>query len=160
MSTGFSPESDWQFDHIGVVVQSLEKGRGVFGPVFGIARWTSPIEDPVNGVRLQFGRDPTGLVYELLVPLDQKSPVQIALQQRKNILNHVAYRIPDLAVAARHMREARCMAIAEAKPAVAFDNRLIQFFVTPIGVVVELIEAPDFSHDFQLSPSPQDQERS
>lgn len=149
MNSDFAPDSAWQFDHLGVVVASLEKGRAAFGPMFGLTQWTDPIDDPVNGVRLQFGRDPAGVVYELLVPLDENSPVYAALKGRKNILNHVAYRVGDLTAAAAQIRTARAMPIAPPNPAIAFGNRPIQFFVTSFGMIVELIEALDFAHDFR-----------
>lgn len=138
----------WHFDHVGVVVKTLEKGRRHFVEALGIADWTDPIEDPVNGVHLQFGRDSSGVIYELLSPLDANSPVAGALAARKNLLNHVAYRVPDLAEAATGLRAARCFPTAEPKPAIAFGGAMIQFFVTPIDTIVELIEAPDFAHNF------------
>ncbi|HWU72889.1 MAG TPA: VOC family protein [Sphingomonas sp.] len=138
----------WHFDHVGVVVKTLDRGRKHFVHALGVSDWTDPIEDPVNGVHLQFGRDGSGMVYELVAPLDTGSPVAGALAARKNLLNHVAYRVPDLAEAAAGLREARCFPTAEPKPAIAFGGAMIQFFVTPIDTIVELIEAPDFAHDF------------
>jgi len=139
----------WHFDHVGVVVKSLDKGRWHFISALGVNEWTDPLEDPLNGVNLQFGRDASGTVYELLSPLNAESPVAGTLVARKNLLNHVAYRIPDLAEAAATLREARCFPTADPKTAIAFGGALIQFFVTPIDTIVELIEAPDFAHDFK-----------
>jgi methylmalonyl-CoA/ethylmalonyl-CoA epimerase len=120
----------WHFDHLGVVVKTLDKGRKHFVEALGIADWTDPFEDPINGVYLQFGRDGSGVVYELLSPLDADSPVAGALTARKNLLNHVAYRVTDLTVAAARLRETRCFPTTEPKPAVAFGGAMIQFFVT------------------------------
>lgn len=136
------------FDHIGVVVKTLEKGRRSLQQTLGIREWTVELEDPVNGVHVTFGRDPCGVVYELLAPLDAQSPVQGALQARKNLLNHVAYLVPNLGEAAALMRAAGCAPTAEPKRAVAYGNRMIQFFVTPLNVIVELIEAPGHIHNF------------
>ena len=137
----------WRFDHVGVVVRSLERGRSNL-VVVGVSEWTEPLRDPINGVLLQFGRDRSGLVYELLEPIDEESPVYGALAGRKNILNHVAYRVQDLEAASREMRAARCAPTSEPRPAIAFGGNLIQFFVTPLNMVVELIEAFDFHHSF------------
>ena len=82
----------------------------------------SPLEDPVNGVYLQFGRDPTGMVYELLTPLDATSPVQGALVARKNLLNHRAYRVPKLALAGERLRQAGCAPTVDPKPAIALGK--------------------------------------
>lgn len=150
MLMGNSPCESWIFDHVGVVVSDLAKGRAHFVAMLGISQWTEPLADAVNGVNLTFGRDPTGMVYELLAPIDAASPVYGAMRARMNILNHMAYRVPDLDAAAAHLREARCAPTGHPSIAIAFGGARIQFFVTPIGSIVEIIEAPLFDHDFQL----------
>jgi len=62
------------------VVKRIDKARARMAALLAIEAWTAPIDDPVNGVRLQFGRDPAGVVYELLEPLDETSPVYPALE--------------------------------------------------------------------------------
>jgi hypothetical protein len=147
MPIPLAPLADAHFDHVGVVVPSLVKGRAAFAAIHGIAAWTQAVTDPVNGVHVLFGRDPAGMVYELLEPIDASSPVHAALGLRKN-LNHVAYRIADLATGAAAMRAVGCAPVGEPTRAVAFDNGLIQFFVTPLYTVIELIEAPWHVHSF------------
>lgn len=140
-----------QFDHIGIVAASLRIGRLQLARILQIAEWTSEITDVRNGVRLQFGRDPSGVCYEVLEPLGSASPVAGALKENRAILNHVAYRVEDLNEAAEHMRAARCARTAEPRPAVAFGGQRIQFFVTPLRFIVELIEAPGHRHAFALA---------
>lgn len=140
----------WIFDHIGVVVADLAKGRAHFVAMLGVSFWTEPLTDPTNGVHLTFGRDPTGVVYELLAPINATSPVYSAMRARTNILNHTAYRVPDLEAAAAHLRDARCAPTGHPSPAIAFGGARIQFFVTPIASIIEIIEAPLFEHAFQL----------
>lgn len=135
-----------QFDHLGVVVKSLDKSRRNLSAALGIAKWTAPVDDPVNGVRLQFGRDPAGVCYELLQPLDETSPVFEALKSKKGILNHAAYRIEDLDAAGAHFAKLGWARTSEPKPAIAYGNRRIQFFVSPERLIVELIEAFDHEH--------------
>jgi methylmalonyl-CoA/ethylmalonyl-CoA epimerase len=130
------------------VVKNLAKGRQRMSALIAIADWTDQIEDPVNGVRLQFGRDPAGVVYELLEPLDENSPVFNALQTGKAILNHVAYRVPDLAAGAAQLTAGGAARVSDPKPAIAYGGRPIQFFATPLRFVIELIEAPDHAHIF------------
>lgn len=141
-----------QFDHLGLVVKSLAKGRKVLGQTLGIADWTQEFRDPVNGVLLQFGRDPAGMVYELLEPLDETSPVYPALSGGKAILNHVAYRVADLAAEAERLRGAGSAPAGEPKPAIAYGGKRVQFFVTPLRFVVELIEAPAHAHLYSPLP--------
>ena len=143
-----SVPGSWSFDHLGLVVKRLEKGRDRLAALLAISDWTPVIVDSVNGVRLQFGRDPAGVVYEVLEPLGEDSPVFGALQSGKAILNHVAYRVPDLAAGANHLSSAGAARAGDPKPAVAYGGRPIQFFVTPLRFIIELIEAPDHSHPF------------
>ncbi len=138
-----------QFDHVGVVVKSVAKGRKALSAMLRIQDWTEEFRDPVNGVLLQFGRDPAGVVYELLEPLDEESPVYPALSGGKAILNHVAYLVDDLGAAGEHMRRSGCAPTSEPKPAVAYGGRNIQFFVSSLRFVIELIEAPGHAHTFR-----------
>ncbi len=137
-----------RFDHLGLVIKRLEKGRERMSVLLAISEWTAPIDDPINGVRLQFGRDPAGMVYELLEPLGESSPVFGALQSGKAILNHVAYLTADLEAGGARLAAVGAARVSEPKPAIAYGGRRIQFFVTPLRFIIELIEAPDHQHDF------------
>ncbi|MEO7026764.1 MAG: VOC family protein [Caulobacteraceae bacterium] len=141
----------WRFDHLGVVVKRIDKARARMAALLAIEAWTTPLDDPVNGVRLQFGYDPAGVVYELLEPLDETSPVYPALKGGKAILNHVAYRVADLGAGAARLRAGGAAKVSEPKPAIAYGGRPIQFFVTPLRFIIELIEAPDHQHAFELT---------
>jgi methylmalonyl-CoA/ethylmalonyl-CoA epimerase len=140
--------ADMLFDHLGVVVKSIARGRRTLADVLRIAEWTEEFRDPENGVLVQFGRDPAGACYELLEPLDAQSPVFPALQGNRAILNHVAYLVGDLAAEAARLERAGCARTAEPKPALAYGGRRIQFFVTPLRFVIELVEAPGHVHRF------------
>jgi methylmalonyl-CoA/ethylmalonyl-CoA epimerase len=137
-----------QFDHIGVVVGSVARGRQTLREMFDIKDWTLELNDHENGVIVQFGRCGSGLIYELLQPLGDHSPVQTALNDRRAILNHVAYLVPDLAAARARLRLQGCVPTGQPKRAIAYGGKLIQFFMTPLYLLVELIEAPEHSHVF------------
>lgn len=143
-----APSDRWVFDHLGMVVPSLEKGRALNGSALGIAEWSTEWDDAVNGVRVQFGRDRAGIVWELLEPFGERSPVANALRTKVNLLNHVAYRVSDLAGEETRLRDSKAMPLGPARPAIAYDNANIQFFMLASGVLVELIEAPAHRHVF------------
>lgn len=143
-----------KFDHLGLAVSDLARGRASLEQSLLVDRWTDIFHDPVNGVRLQFGRDEAGVVYELLEPLGDRSPVAAALASGKNILNHVAYLVPDLLQAAARLKAARHIATSQPNPAIAYGGARIQFFVSPLKFIVELIEAHDHQHVYMPIPVP------
>jgi methylmalonyl-CoA/ethylmalonyl-CoA epimerase len=136
------------FDHIGIVCSGLEAGRSAFGRLLSITRWTEEFADPVNQVYVQFGYHQSNVCYEIIAPLGDASPIRSALVGSSRILNHVAYRVPNLEAQATHFQEQRCMAAGPPRPAIAYGNKRIQFFMTPLGFLIELIEAPDHQHLF------------
>ncbi len=140
-----------QFDHIGVIASSLEAGRAALKAVLEISSWTEELADPVNHVYVQFGADASGVCYELIVPFGEESPVAKALSSGKNILSHVAYLVPDLAKAGDRLRAAGAVATSDPKPALAYGGKQIQFFMTPMRMMIELIEAPGHRHRYEKS---------
>jgi methylmalonyl-CoA/ethylmalonyl-CoA epimerase len=140
--------SELRFDHIGVVVRTLAEGRTHLSTLLPIREWTVEFVDPVNGVSVQFGRDRSGICYEAVAPLGDESPLTLALRTGARILNHVAYRVANLTEAGTHLRENGCVPAGPPKPAIAYRGCSIQFFVTPLRFIIELVEAPDHEHLF------------
>jgi methylmalonyl-CoA/ethylmalonyl-CoA epimerase len=145
----FNPAAALRFDHLGLIVPELETGRSFLADSLGISQWTAPLRDPALGVEVQFGASEFGgPVYELVAPLGHASPITNALRCGKHILNHVAYLTDDLARAAQHLREAGCYPAGAPQAALAYDRQLIQFWVSPLKFVIELIEKPGHVHAF------------
>jgi methylmalonyl-CoA/ethylmalonyl-CoA epimerase len=137
------------FDHLGLVVADLATGRTFLQQTLAISEWTPPTHDDGLKVSVQFGTDATrSLVYELIAPLGDDSPVATALRSNKNILNHVAYLTADLSASATQLRAAGCHPTGGPQPAVAYGGHLIQFFVSPLRFLIELIEKPGHQHPF------------
>ena len=136
------------FDHIGIVAADVAKACKQFGAAVGATGMTARFDDPVLGVTVQFIRDSSGIVYEMIAPLGDTSPVAKSLATKTNLLNQVAYRTANIATAAAVLRKSGNFPLGPAKPALAFGGAQVQFLWSPLGFVVELIEAPDFRHDF------------
>jgi methylmalonyl-CoA/ethylmalonyl-CoA epimerase len=117
--------------------------------VLEIPRWTKEFIDPVNRVYAQFGVDASGICYELIAPLGDDSPIAKALNTGKNVLNHVAYLVPDLALARERLRAAGAVPTSEPNAAIAYNGSRIQFFITPMRFIIELIEAPTHEHQYE-----------
>ena len=136
-----------QFDHLGVVVSDIAAGREHFQSIFGVQSWTKTFADPVNRVSVQFGLDPGGLCYEDLSGWSRES-VTCAWKARNPIRSHIAYLTPDLKEAEGELRKKRFLPTGPANPAVAYGGARIQFFMSPLSFVVELIEFFGHRHDF------------
>ena len=134
------------------MVRDLAKARASLQSTLGVREWSAEFQDPINGVTLQFGRDGSGMCYELLVPFGPSGPLHSAAATGRAILNHVAYRVTDLAASGRQLRDSGYAPTATPKPAIAYGGRNIQFFVSPLRFIVELIEAPDHQHVFAWAP--------
>jgi methylmalonyl-CoA/ethylmalonyl-CoA epimerase len=138
-----------QFDHIGVIAPTLEAGRAQLGAILEIPHWTEEFADPVNGVYAQFGLDTSGINYELIAPFGENSPIIKWVQTKRNILNHIAYLVQDLDKASAKISATGAVPTSAPKPAIAYGGNRIQFFVTPMRFIIELIEAPAHKHQYK-----------
>lgn len=143
--------SELSFDHLGLVVADLAVARRHLTESLGITRWSEVFDDPGIGVSVQFGSGVASPRFELITPLGNKSPIARALAQGKNVLNHLAYLTPDLKQAAEVLREQGCFPVGEAQPAIAYGGKPVQFFLSPLRFIIELIEAPEHQHLFETS---------
>jgi methylmalonyl-CoA/ethylmalonyl-CoA epimerase len=141
-----SSSNSLRFDHIGVVVPEIETGRKLFAEALGVDRWTEVFEDAGLGVSVQFGLGASGPCYELIAPLGENSPVAAALRSGQRVLNHVAYLTSDIEAEGQRLAGHGCATTGPAHPAVAYGGRRVQFWVSPLRFMVELIEAPDHEH--------------
>ena len=129
-----------QFDHIGLVVPDLASGVAYCRDVLGLSRFSVAVEDPLQRVWVQFVHDEHGLCYELVAPAGEDSPVTQVIKTRRNVINHLAYRVQSLQEGATRLREQRPLPLGPSQPAVAFGGAHVQFFLSPLGHIVELIE--------------------
>jgi methylmalonyl-CoA/ethylmalonyl-CoA epimerase len=138
------------FDHIGVVVDNLDSGAEKLSAFLAPLRWSKSFDDPIIGVSVRFAQDLSGIVYELIAPFGDQSPVSRTLKSKVNLLNQIAYRTSDLASAVALMRRAGAVPVGAAKPAVAFNGARVQFLLSPLGFLIELIEIEKPTIEFSL----------
>lgn len=131
-----------KFHHVGIFTASLAQGRTHLAAL-GVGAWGPEIDDPGLKVRVQFGFDAAGLCYELVAPGGTDDPVSPVLASKRTILNHLAYRVPDLDTAFAALRAGGAMPLGPPSPAVAFCGHRVMFLLSPLGMIVELIDCPD-----------------
>lgn len=142
-----------KFDHIGVTTTSLGAGRTLLERAIGVQAWTVEFRDTTNDVWVQFGHCAAGICYELVAPLSALSPITAVLSKKINVLNHLAYLVDDLAANGARLQATGFVPVAPARPAIAYDGSLIQFFVSPSRLMIELIAAPGHKHLYEPLPS-------
>ena len=129
-----------KFDHIGIFVKSLEIGREHFNLIYDINKWSEIFYDPIQRVEVQFGYDSSKICYELVAPKGKNNPVDKVLNDEKNILNHLAYKVENIEKEIERLKNRRCILISGPNPATAFKNKKIAFFYTPLRFIIEIIE--------------------
>ncbi|MDP9018105.1 MAG: VOC family protein [Candidatus Eremiobacteraeota bacterium] len=105
-----------------------------------IRDWTPVVDDPGLNVSVCFGADSSGVRYEIVAPFGSPNPVSRVLNDGRQILNHVAYRVHDLESAIDRVRATGAIPMGEPKPALAFGGARVIFFLTALGFILELIE--------------------
>lgn len=136
------------FDHIGIVVRDVDAAVAMAAAMFRACEASRRFDDDILGVSVRFVREPSGIVYEMIAPFGDNSPVAQTLESRSNLLNQVAYRTSALPRSVTALRKQGCMSLGPAKPARAFAGAKVQFLLSELGFIVELIEAPSFQHEF------------
>lgn len=135
-------------DHIGLLTRDVDKATAEFARVVAATEATRRFDDEVLTVSVRFLRDPGGVVYEMIAPLGENSIVSAALRKGQSIINQLAYRTASIADDIATLKPQGFMPLGPSKPAIAFGGANVQFLLSPMGFIVELIEAPDHVHDF------------
>ena len=129
------------FDHIGVVVSDLAAGEEYLRSIFPIKDCSPVYNDEIINVSIKFLIDKSNIRYELIAPLNEKSPLHSVLKTKKDVINHVAYKTCGFQESIEYYKNNGCFQLGDPVPAVAFDNKKVVFFLTKIGAIVELVEA-------------------
>jgi methylmalonyl-CoA/ethylmalonyl-CoA epimerase len=129
-----------RFHHIGLFVDSLERGVNEMSKIYEIEHVGGCIEDDAIGVKIIFLKDTSGIVYELVAPLGDASPVNGVLVRGHGFLNHLAYTTDQFDHELIRLRELRMMPLGPAKKAKAFNGRRVAFFLTTLRYIIEIIE--------------------
>lgn len=127
-------------DHVAIAVPSIAAALPIYETLIGAAG-SAPERIEAQGVTVVFIGTGAGRV-ELLEPTTDDSPVARFIERRGPGLHHIAYRVPDLAVAL-----AACVAEGlqpiDSTPRPGAHGRRVAFLHprSAFGVLIELVEA-------------------
>lgn len=120
--------------HVGVVARDIETQRKFIHESMDVSEDSGIVHDPRQGVDLCLLQIANGLAIELV-----SGPKLASLAKRGNTYYHLCFSVPDIHDAATDLVKAGAMCVLEPLPAVLFQERLVAFYMTPIGLV-ELLE--------------------
>ena len=131
-----------KFDHIGIFVKNLNIGRKYLSKIFLIKKKSKIFIEPAFNVKIQFLYDHSDICYEIIAPNSSRSNniVTKVLNEKKNILNHIAYKTKNFEKTIKKFRGTGFINITNPKKMVAFKGKRAIFFLSPLGIIIELIE--------------------
>lgn len=133
---------DFELDHIGVAVESLEKGK-VFYEALGLGQMSKPEIVASEKVKVGFFELGNGARIELLEPTEKDSPIGKFLEKRGPGVQQVCFRVKDIRATLKALKEKGIQLINE-EPKLGAHGCLVAF-VHPKstgGVLLELSQPP------------------
>jgi methylmalonyl-CoA epimerase len=130
-----------EIDHVAIVVKDLESAVRLYTQTLGFKELYREViyDQGVEAVGLKAGDS----AIELLLPLDESSPIAAYRGTAETKLHHTAYRVSDLAATLREL-EARGVRLIDRQPRKGAHGNLIAFLhpKSTGGVLVELCQPP------------------
>ncbi len=129
-------------DHIGIVVQSLERAIERWEDLFGYAKASDIILNTRQRVRVVFLSKSESVTVKLLEPSDPSSPVH-TFARKGGGLHHICFRCEDLEAQIPLFKEKGARLIVPPEPGEAFNNNEIAFMLVENNLNVELIDSAE-----------------
>ena len=126
-------------DHIGIVVNRLEKGIEHWQSVFGYKQMTEIVINTRQKVRVVFLYKIHSVDIKLIEPTEKSSPV-FEYAQKGGGLHHLCFRCDDLNSQLEQFQKLGLRVIAAPQPGEAFENEKIAFVFAKNGLNIELID--------------------
>jgi methylmalonyl-CoA/ethylmalonyl-CoA epimerase len=128
-----------QLDHIAVAVRSVDAAADRLCGLLGYSRKTAAVTNTRQRVNVLFLGKPGSIDLKLIEPSGDDSPLWHFVQKGGG-LHHVAFKVPDVEVAAAELAAKGARILAQPAPGEAFDDNPIAFCYLGMGVNAELID--------------------
>ena len=129
-----------KFHHIGIIVNDINFGLKFYKNIFSKLKVSKTITDKKLGVKIKFLSSKNNILIELISPYGKSSPIKDFLNQKKSIINHLAYKVKNLNSQMSILKKKNCLQISNPIAAKAFKGKRVVFFMTPLNHIIELIE--------------------
>lgn len=133
-----------RFDHIGIVVKSIEESRAIFeSDLPGFSSSKIYIDKEID-VKIQFIEYQHSNKIELIEPLSEASPIRSVLEKKNTSnIHHLAYSCKNIEKTCNAYREKGYGFLTKFYHAEAFDGAKVIFLLSPLNFIVELVEDND-----------------
>ena len=102
---------------------------------------TGPLDDPLQNVRLYWGKHAAMPAIEIIAPTDKPGPVSSLVKRIQHGIYHLCFEVADVAECLEKLgQHGRVTTVSPPKPAVLFDNRMVSFYVVENFGLIELLE--------------------
>lgn len=125
-------------DHIGIVVDQLEKNIEHWCVIFGYRQMTEPIVNTRQKVRVVFLRKEGSVDIKLIEPVDESSSV-FTFARRGGGMHHLCFKCKDLNAQLTEWETQGLRVLTPPQPGEAFENEDIAFVFAKNGLNIELI---------------------
>ena len=85
-----------KFHHIGIIVKDINYGLKFYRNIFLKLKVSNTIIDKKIGVKVKFLSGKNNVLIELISPYGKFSPIKNLINQKKAIINHLAYKVRNL----------------------------------------------------------------
>ena len=126
-------------DHLGIVVNSVEKSIEYWENVFGYKQMTEIVINTRQKVKVVFLTKENSILIKLIEPTDETSPAYRAAKKGGG-LHHLCFRCEDIEEEMKRLKSLGLRAITNPQPGEAFENRNIAFLLGNQGLNIELID--------------------
>ena len=133
-----------KFDHIGIVVKSIEESRAMFERDLPGFSSSKIYLDKEIDVKIQFIEYLNSNKIELIEPLSKASPIRSVLEKKNSTnIHHLAYSCKNIEKTCNSFRDKGYGFFTKFYHAEAFNGAKVIFLLSPLNFIVELIEDND-----------------
>lgn len=130
-----------KFNHIGIAVESIENYYStVLKPVFNCEIYNEIIIDTLQKTKIAFVKTSDNTCIELVEPLNDNSPVANIIKSKRGGIYHLCFLANHFEQDIETCKKNKFILVSSPKPAIAFNNRKVAFFLTPSNELIELLE--------------------
>ena len=116
--------------HLGIATNDMKKVKDFITKTHNIIDEKGPIWDPNLKANLMLFEVKEGLSLEIV-----SGPIVKSLLKKNIFLYHFCYEVNNIEIAIKDLRMQGANLIQKPKPAILFNNRLVSFLMTPLGIV-------------------------